>query len=114
MYNSIECKNSVVYGHGVFPAGEYEILSPVRVKEDIKAYGLYYIPIHGGPNDIAQTRGLYIHGGGSGLADPLALYQGFYPTEGCFRVQNFDLLWLVLDVYKTIKNGGKIYLTVVR
>jgi RHS repeat-associated protein len=51
-----------------------------------------------GPNDILRTdddRGRWLHGGGSGLADPLAPRQGWYPTHGCTRMQNEDIQDLV-------------------
>jgi RHS repeat-associated protein len=48
-----------------------------------------------GPNDIVQTddtaRGRWIHGGGKGLANPLADRQGWMPTHGCTRMQNEDI-----------------------
>ena len=42
----------------------------------------------------------WIHGGGSGLLDPLAPYQGWYPTHGCTRMPNDDiddLTGIILD-----------------
>ena len=47
------------------------------------AYGTFYI--HTG-----DSRYRDIHGGGSGLADPFAPYQGWVPTYGCLRMQNAD------------------------
>jgi hypothetical protein len=48
-----------------------------------------------GPNDIIETddtaRGRWLHGGGKGLANPLADRQGWMPTHGCTRLQNEDI-----------------------
>jgi RHS repeat-associated protein len=47
-----------------------------------------------GPNRIIETddqRWRWIHGGGSGLLDPSAPYQGWYPTHGCTRMQDQDI-----------------------
>lgn len=38
-----------------------------------------------------DDRGRWIHGGGSGLKDPLANRQGWNPTLGCTRAQNEDV-----------------------
>lgn len=50
------------------------------------------------------------HGGGSGLANPYAPYQGWVPTLGCLRMQNADGIevsnWI-------IANGNNILLEVV-
>ena len=51
-----------------------------------------------GPNDALLTddpRGRWLHGGGSGLDNPLAPRQGWYPTHGCTRMQNDDIQHLV-------------------
>ena len=63
-------------------------------------------PYHGnprayGPNDILRTddiRGRWVHGGGSGLQDPLAPRQGWVPTFGCTRTQNEDIQDIVNQV----------------
>ena len=47
------------------------------------AYGNFYIT-------TGDSRGRDIHGGGSALEDPYADYQGWYPTQGCLRMQNAD------------------------
>ena len=76
-------------------------------------------PLHGkprayGPNDALLTddvtRGRWIHGGGSGLTDPLAPYQGWYPTHGCTRMQNQGVQDLVDQVrqFKSEHPGVKI------
>ncbi|GAB6460163.1 RHS repeat-associated core domain-containing protein [Lysobacter enzymogenes] len=68
-------------------------------------------PVPYGPNDILKTddsRGRWLHGGGSGLPDPLAPRQGWRPAVGCTRLQNEDVQELVNRVreYKA-KNPGK-------
>jgi RHS repeat-associated protein len=58
-----------------------------------------------GPNDILKTddvRGRWIHGGGTGLANPSAPEQGWKPTMGCTRMQNNDIQSLV-DKVRDIK-----------
>lgn len=56
--------------------------------------------------------GISLHGGGSGLANPFAPYQGWQATHGCIRLQNADLARLV-EIIETAKNiGGTVYLTV--
>jgi hypothetical protein len=39
----------------------------------------------------ADPRVRFLHGGGSGLPDPLASRQGWKPTLGCTRMQNEDV-----------------------
>jgi RHS repeat-associated protein len=60
-----------------------------------------------GPNDILKTddktRGRWIHGGGTGLENPLAPRQGWYPTYGCTRLQNEDVKDLTTRV-RNLKN----------
>ena len=58
-----------------------------------------------GPNDILRTddkRGRWLHGGGTGLKDPLAPRQGWKPTMGCTRMQNEDIQELV-DLVRKVK-----------
>jgi RHS repeat-associated protein len=76
-------------------------------------------PVHGpykgkpkayGPNDLLKTddaRGRWLHGGGSGCAQPFAGQQGWYPTTGCTRLQNDDIKELVNIVRNHKKNASK-------
>lgn len=57
--------------------------------------------------------GISLHGGGSGLANPFAPYQGWQATHGCIRVQNADLQKIVRLFKDVTKTGGVSYLTVV-
>jgi RHS repeat-associated protein len=56
-------------------------------------------PVGYGPNDLLLTddvqRGRWLHGGGTGLSNPLAPRQGWKPTLGCTRLQNEDIQDLV-------------------
>ena len=51
-----------------------------------------------------------IHGGGSGLSNPYAPYQGWVPTLGCLRMQNADCDEVASWI---IKNGNHMLLEVV-
>ena len=66
------------------------------------AYGTFYITTH-------DPRARDIHGGGSGLPDPNADYQGWVPTYGCLRMQNAD----GVELSKMIEVAGSVVLTVV-
>lgn len=67
-------------------------------------YSGYFVRIEGGYRDsrisaeygttkimTTDTRGRWIHGGGSKLADPYAAEQGWRVTNGCTRAQNADV-----------------------
>ena len=61
----------------------YPVKGPLH--NNAKAYG---------PNSAIltnDTRGRWLHGGGSGLANPSAPRQGWKPTLGCTRLQNEDI-----------------------
>jgi RHS repeat-associated protein len=76
--------NSLPGAAGPYVSGNIYIL-PGPHNDDPNAYG---------PNAIIETddpRYRWIHGGGLGLPDPLAPYQGWYPTHGCTRMQNQDI-----------------------
>jgi hypothetical protein len=51
--------------------------------------------------DTGDSRGRAIHGGGTGLPDPMADQQGWKPTTGCTRGQNAD----VISLGQTITNS---------
>lgn len=69
--------------HDALPAGEYVAVAEPYPGENNEPYGTFYI-------DTGDVRERDIHGGGSGLPDPLAPYQGWVPTYGCLRMQNRD------------------------
>ena len=59
-----------------------------------------------------DARSRWIHGGGSGLADPWDPEQGWKPTEGCTRAQNEDVdnLCSEIDVFRSrYPNGTLLY-----
>jgi hypothetical protein len=70
---------------GRCPRGNYPLSVPRR--EDSPPFGFWFIPVLG----VTGRVGIGIHGGGSGLADPMVPHQGWVPTHGCLRMQNADL-----------------------
>ena len=60
--------------------------------------------------EVTNGAGRDIHGGGSGLPDPYADYQGWVPTYGCLRMQNADDVELSRMI---IESGNDVELTVV-
>lgn len=75
------------------PLGEYTAHADEPPAENSDEYGTFYI-------STGDSRGRDIHGGGSGLDDPKAARQGWYPTLGCLRMQNCDgeaLSRLIID-----------------
>ena len=65
------------------PVGNYIAHADEPPAEDSAEYGTFYI-------STGDYRGRDVHGGGSGLDDPKAPRQGWYPTLGCLRMQNED------------------------
>jgi hypothetical protein len=60
-----------------------------------------------GREDGNGRSGVGLHGGGSPSPNPFAEDQGLYPTHGCVRMLNKDLL-LVAECY----NQGRVYVSV--
>ncbi len=89
---SWECRDAFVPGYndeglpraslpdGVYDDVDAEVYYP---GEQPQMYGTFYIT-------TGDYRGRDIHGGGSGLSEPYAPYQGWVPTLGCLRMQNAD------------------------
>ena len=106
-----ECRDDFVPGYnasgdprGSIPNGKYvNVWAEVTNGKYGAAYGNFYIT----SND---PRGRDIHGGGSGLANSYADYQGWLPTFGCLRMQNADGVELSRMI---IASGNKVTLTVV-
>jgi hypothetical protein len=119
---SAEARNHTVradggYGpDGPIPPGEYVFGVPVR--KDTVPFGPWFVPILDAPGHHAAAEygrvGLGWHGGGSGLADPLAPRQGWQVTRGCERSQNVDLEMGVSFVRSCQGRGGVCYVTVVK
>lgn len=58
--------------------------------------------------------GVSLHGGGTGLPNPVARLQELIPTWGCIRVHNADLEEkIVPDVERCQKRGGTFFVSVV-
>lgn len=57
-----------------------------------------------------DPRSRWIHGGGTGLADPWEPQQGWKPTHGCTRAQNEDVenLCSEIDVFRSRYPAGTI------
>ena len=114
-YNVIgqwECRDDFIPGYnaqgdprGSLPDGVYtDVSAEVTNGRYGPAYGNFYIT-------SGDPRGRDIHGGGTGLADTYADYQGWVPTYGCLRMQNADgveLSRLIIDA------GNSVVLTVVQ
>ncbi len=54
--------------------------------------------------NTSDPRKRHIHGGGSGSDNPFADYQGWYPTYGCTRGQNKDVIELGKRILEFRKN----------
>jgi L,D-transpeptidase catalytic domain len=80
-----------------------------------RSFGEYFIDMVGlEQNEEKFNRaGCGIHGGGSGLPDPLAPYQELVPTHGCIRVRNKDLEDILVPMCRQSgTNKNTVYLTV--
>jgi hypothetical protein len=67
--------------------------SVTQNNSDDPAYGCYFTYLSDtADDDFAKhgRAGIGIHGGGSAAPDPFAPEQGWYPTDGCLRLQNAD------------------------
>lgn len=114
-YNVIgqwECRDDFIPGYnaqgdprGSLPDGVYtDVSAEVTNGRYGPAYGNFYIT-------SGDPRGRDIHGGGTGLSDPYADYQGWVPTYGCLRMQNADGVDLSRLI---IAAGNSVVLTVVQ
>jgi hypothetical protein len=110
--------NDGQFGHwGNIPSGLYLLGTPVA--KNTAPFGPFFIPVLdcGTVHVLAEhgRAGIGIHGGGSGLPDPLADRQSppWVPTLGCIRMINRDLVEIVNLIKACQAKGGKAYLTVV-
>jgi RHS repeat-associated protein len=89
-FESYESRNEVSKRSAPGADAPYESADTFPVKGP-----LHNNPIAYGPNSVILTmdyaRGRWLHGGGTGLPDPLAPRQGWKPTLGCTRLQNQDI-----------------------
>jgi hypothetical protein len=103
------------YGHyGNCPPGEFELGPPVRKGTD--PFGPWFVPIldyngHHAMRDHGRS-GIGLHGGGSHLPHPMASHQGWVVTHGCWRLQNEDLIHLMVLVHEAQSASGQCYCTV--
>lgn len=104
---------------GDTPPGLYEITAVEQIPArdpDAPAYGWYYLYLleHEGQESKRGRAGIGWHGGGSGLPDPWAPFQGWQVTHGCLRSQNEDLKSVVVPTVQfTLKRGCRVWLSVV-
>ena len=82
-----------------------------------QAYGFYYTflaELDGQESKVGRS-GIGLHGGGTGLADPLAPRQGWTPTSGCIRLQNEDNQHFVKAFLEPAhRAGGEVIISVER
>lgn len=102
-----EMRDAAVNGPGFdhwgrCPRGTYVLGTPIA--HDQPSMGFWFTPVLNTPG----RSGIGIHGGGTGLPDPMAAQQGWQVTHGCLRVQNEDNEKLV----GLLRQEGACYLTV--
>jgi len=78
------------------------------------AYGNYCIDLIDleGQETGNGRGGISVHGGGSGLANPFELRQGWQATHGCIRLQNEDNEKVVEIIHNVQRLGFTAYLQV--
>jgi hypothetical protein len=85
--------------------------------DDDQAYGCWFTPIGDDPaGNMSQhdRAGIGIHGGGSDLPAPFALYQGWEYTYGCLRLQNYHNEQIFVPFMQwVLDKGGAVKLDVV-
>lgn len=90
----------------------------VRINnDDDQAYGCWFSGLSDDPNaDFSKhgRDGIGIHGGGSDLPNPFALWQGWEYTFGCLRLQNHDNEQIFVPFVQWVQaHGGTVKLNVV-
>lgn len=78
--------------HHVENASSVAFWTPDVQHDDDRAYGYYFTPlldVYGLWAPYGRA-GIGAHGGGSAAPAPFDPQQGWFPTEGCFRLQNAD------------------------
>ena len=106
--------DGVPYGHfGPCPPGDY-VLGQPESRDEI-AFGRFFTPlldVHGNWAPHGRSE-IGVHGGGSASPTPFAPQQGWYPTEGCIRLQNADNEQIFMPFVHTIQSaGGQVVFTV--
>lgn len=105
---------------GDTPPGVYEIGLVTKTQRSEPdsvwySYGRYFCDLVELENQEASRgrAGVGVHSAGTGLPDPMADYQGWAPTLGCVRLQNFDQYNTFVPMVKWVKShGGKVYVEV--
>lgn len=123
----IPCSNRTVgpfgddpYGYnGPCPPGSYHLDFPQPRDSTDGAYlmaeGRFFTPLLDFNHlwDAHGRAGIGCHGGGSASPHPLAPNQGFFPTEGCFRLLNADNENVFVPYVRAVlESGGTITFTV--
>lgn len=99
------------------PPGDYGVSAPEALVPPEIPYGRWFIGlIDTNGNEAKHGRaGIGFHGGGSAAPEPFIPRQGWYATEGCFRLQNIDLEdTLVPFVQYVLAHGGELLHSVVQ
>jgi len=104
------------YGRwGHCPPGWFRVGPPVATPGSVK-FGPAFLGLFdtgkGGPMARFGRSGIGIHGGGTGLKNPLAPNQGWLRTLGCIRLQNQSMNSLLHLVHWTRKGGGRVWIRV--
>jgi len=76
--------------------------------------GYYYLIEQEGQESKEGRAGVGMHGGGTGLADPMALVQELLKTLGCIRFHNRDILKLHNSITWIRRTNGRVFVTVIQ
>src|ERR1017187_10394646 len=76
--------------------------------------GYFYLQEMEGQEQRYNRAGEGWHGGGTGLADPLADFQELLATEGCVRSHNKDIQVLATVFHQVWALGGTVWFTVIQ
>ena len=101
---------------GLYLAGNCEptlSTDPWKIHCEYGPMFIYLIEEEGQESKVDRA-GCGLHGGGSGLADPMASVQELLPTLGCVRFHNQDILRLENTVKWVKSTGGRVWITVVQ
>lgn len=116
----IGVKGSYLNKDGNTPPGLYSLGAPDHIKpnesdEAKNSYGPWFVPLQEEEGQLTRLdrKGLGVHGGGTGLANPYrAANQGWMVTRGCIRLQNENVIKFANTVFQTRRLGGKAWLSV--
>lgn len=100
---------------GLYKCGKITVTSAHEPKRTWDSYGHLFIDLVELENQEASRgrAGVGIHGGGTGLEDPLAGMQPLLATLGCVRVHNRDLRALIAPLVRAAEHiKTTVYVTV--